>query len=103
MRTSGSTSTDKKPAFAVMIAAGPKKQGPPVRGPQDKEEEMEESPKQEAAEHSMDGKYVPPEAVGYHDGSEKCSTCEYNEKDGCTWLGFQVDPEGHCSLYGEKE
>lgn len=98
----------KKPGFAIMIAAGAKKQGPPVRGPQEKEEvkqeeERAESPKQEAAEHSMDGKYVPPESVGYHDGSEKCSSCEYNAKDGCSWLGFQVDPEGHCSLYGEME
>lgn len=97
----------KKSGFAIMIAAGPKKQGPPVRGPQEKEEvakeEAMESPRQEAAEHSMDGKYVPPESVGYHDGSEKCSGCEYNEKDGCTWLGFQVDPEGHCSLFSEGE
>ena len=95
-----------------MIAAskkkpGPPAQGPPVSGPQEKEEvvkeEAMESPKQEAAEHSMDGKYVPPESVGYHDGSEKCGVCEYNTEDGCTWLGFQVDDEGHCSLFGEKE
>lgn len=97
----------KKPAFAVMIAAGPKKQGPPVRGPQEKEEvakeEAMESPKQEAAEHSMDGKYVPPEAVGYHDSSETCSVCEYNSKDGCSWLGFVPDSGGHCSVFSEGE
>lgn len=92
----------KKPAFAVMIAAGPKKQGPPVRGPQEKEE-AEETPKQEKAEHSMDGKYVPPESVGYHDSTEVCSACEYNSEEGCSWLGFQVDDGGHCSLFGEKE
>ena len=90
-----------------MIAAGPKKPGPPVRGPQEKEEvakeEAMESPKQEAAEHSMDGKYVPPESVGYHDSTENCGACEYNSEEGCSWLGFQVDDGGHCSLFGEKE
>ena len=97
----------KKPGFAIMIAAGPKKPGPPVRGPQEKEEvakeEAMESPKQEAAEHSMDGKYVPPESVGYHDSTENCGACEYNSEEGCSWLGFQVDDGGHCSLFGEKE
>ncbi len=97
----------KKPGFAIMIAAGPKKPGPPVRGPQEKEEvakeEAMESPKQEAAEHSMDGKYVPPEAVGYHDSSETCSVCEYNSKDGCSWLGFVPDSGGHCSVFSEGE
>ena len=102
----------KKPGFAIMIAANSKKQGPPVQGPQDKmkpqqpqqeKEEMEESPKQEAAEHSMDGKYVPPESVGYHDSTETCSACEYNSEQGCSWLGFEPDPGGHCSLFGEKE
>lgn len=98
----------KKPGFAIMIAAGQKKQGPPVRGPQEKmkpqvEEEAEEPPKQEKAEHSMDGKYVPPESVGYHDSTEVCSACEYNSEEGCSWLGFQPDDGGHCSLFGEKE
>ena len=93
---------NKKPGFAIMIAAGPKKPGPPVRGPQEKEE-AEESPKQEAAEHSMDGKYVPPESVGYHDSTENCGVCEYNGDGGCSWLGFEVDAGGHCSLFGEKE
>ena len=97
----------KKSGFAIMIAAGPKKQGPPVRGPQEKEEvakeEAMESPKQEAAEHSMDGKYLPPEAVGYHDSSETCSVCEYNSKDGCSWLGFVPDSGGHCSVFSEGE
>ena len=108
MPTFGSTSTDKKkPAFAVVIAAGQKNPGPPVRGPREKddaeEEEAMESPKQEKAEHSMDGKYVPPESVGYHDSTETCSTCEYNGEQGCSWLGFEPDPGGHCSLFGEKE
>ena len=91
----------KKPSFAIMIAAGSKKPGPPVRGPQEKEEAAE-PPKQEAAEHSMDGKYVPPESVGYHDSTETCGACEYNSEEGCSWLGFQVDEGGHCSLFGEK-
>lgn len=89
----------KKPGFAIMIAAGQKKQGPAVRGPK---EEEEETPQQEKAEHSMDGKYVPPESVGYHDSTETCGACEYNGEEGCSWLGFQVDEGGHCSLFGEK-
>lgn len=95
----------------ALVIVGKPKHGRPeglVRGPRDKAEKMAdntrheamEMPAEEKAEHSMDGKYVKPEAVGYRSSEEKCSTCEYMGKDGqCSWLGMPVEPEASCALH----
>lgn len=42
---------------------------------------------------------VPPEAVSYHGGDERCDVCEYYSDGNCSWLKMPVDESGHCTLF----
>ena len=101
---------DKK-GFAKFKAEDdkPPKLGPPGMSKEKKvaegrKHEMTETPEEEKAEHSLNGKYVPPEAVAYRTAEEKCGNCEYMEASGlCTWLGMRVEEGATCSLFSFTE
>ena len=81
-----------------MIAVGKPKAGaddgpPPLRSPEDPEEEAAETPDEETAE---DGEKISPERAGYRSSMERCSECDHFMDGECEVVSGQIDPDGSC-------